>query len=223
MKDLVIVGVGETAALAFEYFTHDSTYSVAAFSVEREYLSADTFMGLPIIALEEIEQRYPADQYEIFVALSSTQLNRPRARLFRAVKAKGYKCASYLSSRAFVWHNVQIGENCFVFENNTIQPFVRIENNVTLWSGNHIGHRTVIRENCFVSSHVVISGFCDIGENCFLGVNSTIINNITLGKDCFIGAGALIQKSVDAGRVYQAESTMPSSVGSLRLFKIREE
>ena len=158
----------------------------------------------------------------VFVAVSSTQLNRLRTRLYRTVKEKGYTCASYVSSRAFVWHNVEIGENCFIFEDNTVQPFVKIGNNVVLWSGNHIGHNTVIRDNCFIASHVVISGFCDIGENCFLGVNSTVINNITVAKDCFIGAGALIQKDTEEGKVYQAAGTEASKVGSLRLFRIKE-
>ena len=44
----------------------------------------------------------------------------------------------------------QIGENSFIFENNVIQPFVRVGNNCILWSGNHVGHRTVLRDHVFV-------------------------------------------------------------------------
>ena len=107
----------------------------------------------------------------MFVAVSYTHLNRVRTKLYEQAKNKGYSLASYVSSKAFVWRNVEIGENCFIMENNVLQSNVKIGNNVTLWSGNHVGHRTVIRNNCFLSSHVTISGFCDIGENCFLGVN----------------------------------------------------
>ena len=221
-KKIVIVGIGETAALAFEYFTHDSPYSIAGYSVERAFLRENVYNGLPLVPLEELEQHFPPREFDAFVAVSSTQLNRLRTRLFRMVKEKGYTCASYISSRAFVWHNVEIGENCFIFEDNTVQPYVKIGANVVLWSGNHIGHNTVIRNNCFIASHVVISGFCDVGENCFLGVNSTVINNISLARDCFIGAGALIQKDTEEGKVYQAAGTEPSRVGSLRLFRIKE-
>ena len=126
-----------------------------------------------------------------------------------------------VSSRAFIWRNVKIGENCFIFEDNTIQPFVKVGNDVVLWSGNHIGHNSTIRDHSFFSSHVVISGFCDIGEYSFLGVNSTVINNISIGEDCFIGAGALIQKDVLSGSVLQESSTDISKVSSLRLFKVR--
>lgn len=220
IKQVVVIGSGETAAIAYEYFTHDSTFSVAGFSVEKNYLKADTFFGLPVVPLEELERHFPPDQYLAFVAVSSTQLNRVRTRLYHSLKKRGYRFASYVSSRAFVWHNVEVGENCLVFENNTIQPFVKIGDNVVLWSGNHIGHNTVIRDNCFIASQVVISGFCDIGENCFLGVNSTIINNIKVAKDCFIGAGALIQKDTVEGKVYQMTGTEPSKVSSFRLFRL---
>ena len=219
---LVIVGTGETALLAYEYFTHDSPYDIVGFAVERSYLTETICCGLPVVPLDEIERFWPPTEYRAFVAVSSTRMNRLRTRLFLQVKGMGYTCASYVSSRAFVWRNVEIGENCFIFEDNTVQPFVTIGNNVILWSGNHVGHNTVIRDNCFIASHVVVSGFCDIGENCFLGVNSTVINNITVAKDCFIGAGALIQKETEEGKVYQAVGTEASKVGSLRLFRIKE-
>lgn len=221
-KRLVIVGTGETALLAYEYFTHDSPHDIVGFAVERAYLTETTINDLPVVPLEGMRQIYAPGEYQVFVAVSSTRLNRLRTRLFRHVREMGYSCASYVSSRAFLWHNVEIGENCFIFEGNTLQPFVKIGDNVVLWSGNHVGHNTVIRDNCFIASHVVISGYCDIGENCFLGVNSTIINNISVAKDCFIGAGALIQKNTEEGTVFQAAGTEPSKVGSFRLFKIKE-
>lgn len=222
LNKLVIVGAGETAAIAYEYFTNDSPRTVVGFSVESEFLRETEQCGLPVVPLEELDWLYPPAEFDVFIAISSTRLNRLRTRLFRTVKGMGYTCASYVSSRAFVWHNVKIGENSFIFEDNTIQPFVTIGDNVVLWSGNHIGHNTVIHDNCFIASQVVISGFCDVGENCFLGVNSTVINNITIAKDCFIGAGALIQKDTEEGKVYQTAGTEASRVGSLRLFRIKE-
>ena len=71
-----------------------------------------------------------------------------------------------------------------------------------MWSGNHVGHQTVVRDNVFVSSHVVISGYCDVGENCFLGVNSCIANNVKIAQDCLLGMGTVINKDTEAGKVY---------------------
>ena len=221
-EKLVIVGDGETAQLAYEYFIVDSPYEVVAFSVEQTFLKQTEQEGLPVVPFEGVENVYDPTDFRIFVAVSSTKLNRPRARLYRACKEKGYKPVSYISSKAFVWRTAEIGENCFILENNVIQHKVKIGNDVTLWSGNHIGHRTVIGDHCFISSHCVISGFCEIGESSFIGVNSTFADNIKVGRDCLIGAGALITTSTKPGTIYPGANTKPSSIGSLQFFGITE-
>lgn len=195
-KKLVLVGDSAFAEVAYEYFTHDSPYEVVAFAVEREFLTRDSLFGLPVVPLEEVIERYPPSDHEFYAALVYTQMNRLRTRLYLKMKELGYKAASYVSSHAFVWRNVEIGEHSFIFEDNTLQPFSRIGANVVLWSGNHIGHHSVIKDNCFIASHVVVSGFCTIGSSCFIGVNATFGNNLEVGDDCLIGAGALLARDV---------------------------
>jgi sugar O-acyltransferase (sialic acid O-acetyltransferase NeuD family) len=201
-KRVVIVGAGEQAEIAYEYFTYDSPHEVVGFAVESAFLSGDSFLGLPLVAFEDVTRHFSPDTHSAFVAVSSTQLNRVRTRLFAAVKQAGYSCVSYVSSKAFVWRNVEIGENTFVFENNVLQHRVRVGDNVILWSGNHVGHQTVIEDNCFVSSHVVISGFCRIGAGSFMGVNSCLADNKTVARDCVIGAGAVVIGDTEERGVY---------------------
>lgn len=191
-NNIVIIGAGETAEMAYEYFTYDSRHKVAAFAVEKPFLKRGSLCGLPVVPLEELPRLYPAGRYKVFVAVSYTQRNQLRRRLFYDVKKKGYTAVSYISSRAFIWRNVEIGENCFILENNVIQHRAKIGNNVTLWSGNHIGHNSVIKGHTFVSSHVVVCGFCEIGQACFLGVNSTLVDKVKIGDNCIVGAAATV-------------------------------
>ncbi|WPO98870.1 acetyltransferase [Pseudomonas sp. HR96] len=221
-KDIIIFGGGETALLAYEYFTHDSDYHVVAFSMDREYMEQSELMGLPIVAIDEVTQRFPCSEYHAFVAASSTKLNRVRRQLFEKARDMGYTLVSYISSKAFVWPNASIGENCFILEDNTIQPFTQIGNNVVMWSGNHLGHRSVIGDHCFISSHCVISGFCDIGDSSFLGVNCTLEDNVKIGKDNFLGAGSLIRKATPDKAFYQEEPTELSKVETHKLLRIKE-
>lgn len=219
---LVIVGDSAIAEIAYEYFHHDSTYDVAAFTVDREYLKQDTLFGKPVVPFEELATLYPADRHHLFVALGYNQLNRLRTRFYRAGKAQGYRFATYISSRAFVWRNVVIGDNCFIFEMNVIQPFVKVGDNVTMWSGNHIGHHSVVRSHSFFASHIVLSGFCDVGESCFIGVNATIANNVTIGRDCLIGAGATILRDAEPNRIYGAKATVPAEKSARAYFGVSE-
>lgn len=222
-KKLVLVGDSAFAQIAHEYFEVDTDYTVVGFSVERAYLKNQEMGGLPVVPFEELESIFDPDAHEVYVATTYTQLNRLRTRLANAVKEKGYRLASYVSPRAFVWRNVELGEHCFIFEDNTIQPFVKIGNNVVLWSGNHIGHHSIVRDNCFIASHVVISGFCDIGESSFIGVNATLANNVTIGKDNWIGPNAAVMKDTAAGALYKTEQPEPAKISAPRFFKIKEQ
>ncbi len=222
-KKLIIIGDSAFAEIAFEYFTHDSEYKVVAFAVEAEYKKRDQLLGLPIIEMENMQEGYSPGEHFVFVATVYSQLNRLRTRLMNEAKEKGYRLASYISSKAFVWRNVKLGEHCFIFEDNTVQPFVTLGDNVILWSGNHIGHHSTIGSHCFISSHVVLSGFCTVGESCFLGVNSTVANNITIGDDCWIGPGALVTKDVEPRSFLRAPQAEKARVNTHRYFRIRED
>lgn len=202
MKKIIIFGLSEIAEIAHYYFKHDSQYIVSAFTVDRDYINQNSFCDLPIVPFENLEEHYPPNDYDMFIAVSYAQVNRVREKKFNQAKKKGYSLISYVSSKATVWPDLSIGQNCFILEDNTVQPFVKIGDNVTLWSGNHIGHHSVINANCFISSHVVISGGVIIGKNCFLGVNSTIHDHINIGENCIIGAGAVITKSIDGNGIY---------------------
>ncbi|MBZ6071654.1 acetyltransferase [Aeromonas schubertii] len=220
-KNLVIIGDSAFAEIAYEYFSFDSEYCVVGFSVERDFINKRSLFGLPIVPMEELEQHFPPEHNAVFVAIVYTELNRVRARLVRSARERGYELASYISSRAFVWKNATIGEHCFIFEDNTIQPFVTIEDNVILWSGNHIGHHSTVRKNCFISSHVVVSGFCDIGENSFLGVNATVSNNVSIAIDNWVGPNAVIMKNTQPMTLYKTEPSVATKVSTHQFFKIK--
>ena len=216
-KSLVIFGSGDIAQLAHYYFSTDSNFKVVAFTVDANYIKEPEYCGLPVVAFGDVAKKYPPDSYDFFVALSYSKLNTVRKEKFLAAKEMGYKLVSFISSRATVLNEGRIGENCFIFEDNTIQPFVTIGNNVTLWSGNHIGHHSVIHDHTFVASHVVISGGVEIGEQCFVGVNATLRDHIKVGDRCVVGAGALLLADAAPEGVYIGTATERSKVPSTRL------
>jgi len=217
---LVIFGSGDISQLAHFYFSTDSEYDVVAFTVDANYIREPTFCGLPVVAFENVATQYPPKTHDFFVALSYSNLNAVRKEKYLAAKTLGYRLANFISSRATVLNEGRIGENCFIFEDNTIQPFVTIGNNVTLWSGNHIGHHSRIRDHTFIASHVVVSGGVEIGEQCFIGVNATLRDHIKVGDRCVIGAGALLLADADPEGVYIGAPTERSKVPSTKLKKI---
>jgi sugar O-acyltransferase (sialic acid O-acetyltransferase NeuD family) len=217
---LVIIGNSEIAAMAFEYFHHDSAYRPVAFAVDAPFITAELFCGLPVVPLERVTELYPPDTHAAFVAVGDRQLNRIRMRMFDRANALGYRLATYVSSRAFVWRNVSIGRNCFILEHNVLQPFVTVGDDVTLWSGNHIGHRSVIGDHAFIASHVVVSGFCTVGPRSFIGVNATLADGVALGADNFVAMATVIAASTEDDGIYRGNPAERHRVPATRFCKV---
>ena len=208
MAKLVVFGAGEIAELAHYYFTRDSEHQVVAFTVDKQYRKGDSFLGLPLLDFESVVERYPPKDFKMFVALSYAKMNKVRASKYHEAKELGYELVSYISSKCTLLTNEPIGDNCFILEDNTIQPFVKIGNDVTLWSGNHIGHESIIEDHCFIASHIVVSGHVHIHPYCFIGVNATLRDSITIAPETLIGAGAIIMKDTVEKGVYVPPKTV---------------
>lgn len=219
---LVVFGSAEIAALARFYFDNDSDYRVVAFTVDDEYVEDATFEGLPVVPFSEVASSFPADANDMHVALSYQRLNQLREAKYRQCLEAGYRLASYVSAKSFFWPNdLQVGDNCLILENQTIQPTVRIGNNVMIWSGNHLGHGTLVHDHVYISSHVCISGHCVIGERTFMGVNATTRDFITIGADSFVAMDASVTRDVPASSVVLGARSETHEVGSEMAQRVR--
>ena len=202
MKNKIIIfGTGEIADLAYFYFNNDSDYTVAAFSCDDEFVEDNLHCGLPLVPLSQLTKEFPPDDYNAHVALSYNKLNQVRAEKYSLMKSIGYSLVSYICSKSVTWPDLSIGDNCFILENQTIQPTVLIGNNVMIWSGNHFGHGCSIGDHTYLSSHICISGHTVIGEKCFVGVNSTFKDFINIGDSVFIAMDASVTKDIPDGAV----------------------
>lgn len=206
---LIIVGTGLFAEVVQCYFDELSPYEVIGFACHKAFKQEDAVRGLPLHALEDLHLVHPPGSVTLFVAVGYKQMNRTRQKVYTELKSAGYTFATFVHPAIKLWDSVSLGENVFIFEDNTIQPFTKIGNNTILWSGNHIGHHTSVGDHCFISSHVVISGSCTVGNNVFIGVNATFHDGLTIGDECLIGAGAVISKSTNPKEVFVPVSTKP--------------
>ena len=204
MAKVIIFGVQDFAQLAKFYLQHDSEHEVVAFSVHQRYLPEQpTFEGLPVIAFENVEKTYAPSEFRFFAPMSPSRMNRLRESVYQQIKQKGYEMISYVSSKATVFEGVPIGDNCFILEDNTIQPFTSIGNNVVLWSGNHIGHHSIIKDHVSFTSQVVLSGHCVVESFSFFGVNATIRDRIHVAEGSFIAMAAAVTRDTQPWGVYK--------------------
>jgi sugar O-acyltransferase (sialic acid O-acetyltransferase NeuD family) len=207
-KQVVIFGNRDTAELAHYYLTHDSIYEIVAFTVHREYMTECSFFQpqnsdrvYPVVEFERLDHFYPPTDFYLFAPMTGVRMNTLRKMVYLQGKEMGYDFISYISSKATVFGN-KIGENCFILEDNTLQPFTEIGNNVVMWSGNHIGHHGKIDDHVFFTSHVVLSGHCHVKERAWFGVNSTVRDYLTIGEGCLIAMASVVTKSTEDNGFY---------------------
>lgn len=221
-KKLIIAGMGETALLAYEFFSCDSGYEPICFAVDAEFMPPKReICGLPIETLKDIEDKYDPSDYDAFVAVSSKQLNYSRTALYNVMKKKGYNLASYVSSDAYIWRNAEIGDNCFVLAHTIMQPFTSIGNNTFLWVKTNIGHRAVVEDNVFIAT-ADIAGFSHIGHNTFLGVNAVVADEVSIGCDNFISMGCCISKNTQQNSLYAGNPAKKQPISAKEYFGINE-
>lgn len=206
-NNLVIVGTGLFSELAKVYFEEYTNYRVVAFTCHSKFKKDNTIYGKPLYELETLKDKCAIETHNIFVAIGYGKMNKLRQAVYEEVKEIGYTCVSFIHPDVKIWPSTILGDNVFIFENNTIQPFTCIGSNTILWSGNHIGHHSKIGNHCFISSHVVVSGSCDIGNNVFIGVNATLRDGLKLGDETLIGAGTIIMKDTKPKEVYISKRT----------------
>lgn len=205
-KPLVLFGNGQVAAATCERFRHDTDYQIVAFTVDGPYLKEPTFLGLPVIAFEDLATHYPPDEVDLHISISYRGVNRLRAEKFTQSKEKGYALVNYISSRAVVDASVTLGENCIIGANSIVDPFVEIGDNVVIAAGTVIGHHTRIGNHCFIGAGAAVSGSVQIEDYCFVGTGAVVRDRLTLRSASVIGAGAVILEDTVEKGVYLARA-----------------
>ena len=220
MAKVIIFGTGKGADIAYRYLTADSDHEICGFTVQKQFIAAQEFRGQPVVDFESVQKRFPPSHFKMFIPLGFQNMNRLRASIYAAAKEKGYVLISYVHSSVKTIEELRIGENCFILENQSINLDVTIGNDVTMWSGNHIGDRSVIGDHVWLTSKVCIGGDVRVEPFCFLGMSATISNKLTVAEGTFVGANALISKGTEKNGVYVVAGTPCAALPSDKFLKI---
>jgi sugar O-acyltransferase (sialic acid O-acetyltransferase NeuD family) len=214
MSKVVLFGTGRGADVAFRFLSRDSDHEVCGFSTDQKYVEKDRFRDLPVVAFETVERRFPPDQYKFLILLGYQGMNCLRAEKYLAAKAKGYGFISYINSQFYRAEDLDVGENCFILDNQSISLDVKVGNNVVMWSSNHIGDLSTIGDHSWLASHVTVAAEVIVQPYCFLGIGATIGNKLTLGRRTFVGANALIASSTEENSVHVSSPSEPVDLAS---------
>jgi sugar O-acyltransferase (sialic acid O-acetyltransferase NeuD family) len=218
-KPLIIFGKGKIADVVLYYATEECGYQVEAFVVDRPYVGSGEWKGRPVIALDEVNDKFPPEQFDAFVAVGYHQLNNLRATKCQSMIELGYCMVSIVSPLANITKDLVFGYNCFIMPPCEIHPCVKLGNNVFVWGGAMVAHHCIVEDNCWITSSVQIGGASSIGQNTFLALNATVGHGVTIGSSCFLGANTLVTKNMLDNQVVIAESSKPIKLNSSQFLR----
>lgn len=206
-KPLLIFGLGELPDQAHYYFSQHAGRQVEAFTVDGKYATVSRFAGLPVLAFDEVQRRFPPATHDLFVAVGYSQFNQGRQRVVERAMALGYTLPSFVHESAVVARNVTLGVNCMVRERAAVSPFTRLGDGVIIGMQVGVSHHVSVHNHAWLSAGSIVCGSAVIGERCFIGANATVADKVSVGPRCIIGAGALVLGDCAADGVYAATPT----------------
>ena len=133
---------------------------------------------MPIVAFEDINEKYPSDEYEIMIAIGNSKMNDIRKEIFYRCKERGYDIASYYHSSCSI-HSNTIGEGNIFLENCLIYPFSEIGDGNLLWDHVSILYNCAVGSFNTFSSYASLCASAKIGNNGFYGSYCIVDEHLT--------------------------------------------
>lgn len=194
-KKLIIYGIGDFARQVKYMAENFANYHVIGFCADKKYIVDSKFVGLDVVDIDSVGERYSSEEVEIIAAIGYRSM-RAREAMFQKIKKTGLKIASIIHKHAIVDPSATIGENAIIKEGAIIEFFSSIGNNCYLGGACLIAHDVQISDHCYVCAQTLMSGRVYVGARTFIGVGSTVLQDKKIGKDCLVGARSLVVRDI---------------------------
>lgn len=200
MKNLVIVGISDTADRIARFVERYSLYNIIGCTVNKEYVPEGGMAEVggqnrKVFPLEELDKFIDKENDLLFVAVLWNRLNADRRYLYEKVKLMGYHFANIISPNAQVRGEL-LGDNCWICDGVIVQEHVKFGNDIFVMDNAMVGHWTMVSDHVFIAIRATVCGAVDIGEQCYIGANATVFDEVHIGKKCLIGGATVVKRSV---------------------------
>lgn len=197
-RPIVLFGTGGVARVIRFVLDHASPYRVVALTVDRSHLDAANGSDLPVVAFDEVGERFPPGDYGMFVALGFSRMNGVRAARYAEAAEMGYELVSHVSERTSTWSGFEARPNTIIMEDCTIGPEADIGADCIVWPRVYVGHGARIGDHCYLAANSSISGLTEVGPYSVIGSAAVVRDGIRVGEACLVGAGAVLTTNLES-------------------------
>lgn len=197
-REIIIYRGGLTGRMVYYDSSDHPAFKIACFAMEEKYLTEErTLFGIPIVSDREVAELYPPCEYDMLVADERYVNMRDRMEKYYNMKRLGYHMTNYVSARARVEPEVQMGENNIIFGQAHLGFGGTLGSNNVIRQQVYLGHNFNVGNCNILKSGVRIGGYSHITDYCFVGLGAVVKEEIRMERGSLIGAGSVIIRNVE--------------------------
>lgn len=200
-KKIVVFGLGVFSALMTEYIDRFTSWEIAAYCVDREYIPENPDTAKPVVVFEELAQLYPPTEYDAFIAIGYAQMGDIRERAFCQLKELGYFVRNFVHPSALCYADA-MGEGNIVLENAVLGMKSTVGNCNLIWNSCNLSHECKIGSFNTLGVMTGFGGCSTVGDHCFFGINCTIKDHLSISDYTLVGAGAYLAHDTARAEAY---------------------
>lgn len=184
-----------------QYINDCYSNSVHAFVVDKDYISYESMLDIPVVDFEEACVNYHVNEFSFINSLGYTSMNKLRKDVTDRIVKAGYEIESFIHPDAII-HSDNIGKGNIILDNSFIGYNSKLGDGNIIWSGTNISHEVDIGDYNYFSPSCAIAGNVNINNNCFFGINSSVVNDVSINDMTLVGAGCCIKNNTNKNDVY---------------------
>lgn len=196
MKKVIIYGAGAYAQLFYCNAAKEGVIDVVAFTVDQDYIKEKSLYGLPIIPFENVALVYPPEEYDMIVLCGYNRM-RNRTIMYNKAKEKGYTLINYISPKAIIETEIEMGDNNIIMANSTVGYGGKMGSGNVIRQNVYLGHEFVMHNHSIISCGCNLGGRATIEDMVFIGIGVSAKGYITYGKESLIGVGSVVVKDIE--------------------------
>ncbi|GAA1467548.1 hypothetical protein [Microbacterium thalassium] len=192
MIDVVINGTGSLGRMVFHLLDGDERYRVRAFTAAPRWCEAESLLGVPVVAHDDVVGRYPPDDVVCLSVLGGLGGWTARRDHLEVMRERGYRHANYVHPSAVVQGRQEWGANNIVFPFCTVGFGGRMGDDNILREKVYLGHDHRVGDHAFFGVDCTVGGGLSLGTGAYLAMSTTVTNDIAIGEGAFVGIGSLV-------------------------------
>lgn len=196
---LILLGAGGHAKVLLALAQADRRCVIGVCDPRLAQEGQKEWRGIPVLRGDDAIYDHNPAQIGLINGVGQLVGNSSRARLYLALRQRGYHFPALVHPTAWVADDVKLSDGVQIMAGVSIQPDSTIGENSIINTQASIDHDCQIAEHVHVAPGATLCGGVHVGAGAFIGAGAVVIQSLTVGANAVVGAGMTLTRCLAAG------------------------